>query len=201
MRFFGNIRTSGRSVALLALGAFLTCGGVALAQATLPSPNALGLYFDNEASTNNLSLAGPASVQAYLVFTDPTVASVTGWEVKITATSGTSVTGADLPVGTTALQAGPENWAAVLAEPMPGNTLTKLAIFTITTDASDNTLIYLGNIDSPSAPGDLPGVKLGDGSWVSLPVQSGDPSQPVAGINTALPTDVASWGDVKALFR
>lgn len=197
----GRRRAGFLTTAALLVAAVLTVGAPAVEAQELPAPNALGLYFDNEAANNNLSLGGPATVQAYLIFTQATVAAITGWEVKVTATAGTAITDVALPVGTTAILAGPEQWSAVLSEPMPGNPLTKLAVFTLTTDGASNTLLYLGNIDNPSAAGDLPGVRLGDGTWNSLPVASGDPDSPVAGINSDTPTDTPTWGTVKALFR
>jgi hypothetical protein len=189
-----------RIAAMALVGSLALAGGV-FAQATLPAPNALGFYFDNEAGNNNLALgSASSSVDAYLIFTEATVAEITGWEVKITITAGTEIVGHSLPVGTTLTQAGPEDWVAVLATPMPGNPLTKLAGFTLATDAAANTHIYLGNVDNPSAPGALPGIQA-DGGWSALPVASGDPDTPVAGINSSTPTTDHSWGEIKALYR
>jgi hypothetical protein len=84
---------------------------------------------------------------------------------------------------------------------MPGNTLTKLAVFSITSDALQNTMIYLGSVDNPSVVSDLPAVRLPDGSWTAVPVSSGDPALPVASINSSTPNDEISWGGVKSLYR
>jgi len=50
-------------------------------------------------------------------------------------------------------------------------------------------------------PSNLPGVRLQDGSWSAVPVVSGDPSLPVASVNSSTPNEATSWGGVKALFR
>ncbi len=178
----------------------LTAAAV-VAGPVLSSPNALGLYFDGEAASSNLTLAGPATVDAYLILTDPTIFFVNGWEAKVTISAGAAITGAALPLGTTAVTSGPAEWKTTMSSPMPCTQLTKLAVFSIASDASQNTFLYLGNVSNPAVPSNLPAVRLQDGSWSAVPVSSGDATLPVASINSTTPNEASSWGGVKSLYR
>lgn len=186
---------------LLVFALVIVCAAPTVAFGALSSPNALGLYFDAEAATQDLTLAAPATVDLYLIFTDPTVAFVDAWEAELTISTGAVITGASFPLGTTAGLAGPSTWAVAMSVPMPCNPVTKLAVFSVASNAEQNTFFYLGDIPNPSVPGDLPNVRLLDGSWSAVPVSSGDPTLPVASINASTPNETSSWGSVKSLFR
>lgn len=180
-------------LALAATGAF--------AEPVLSSPNAIGLYFDAEAATTNLTLAAPATVDVYLLLVDPTIAFINAWEAKVTISTGDAITDASFPLGTTAIVNGPAEFTTIMAVPMPCNPVTKLAVFSVMSDAQDNTFLYLGNVTNPSVPSALPAVRLQDGSWSAVPVSSGDVTLPVASINSSTPNEVSSWGGVKSLYR
>ena len=183
------------------VGLMVLIAGNACAEPVLSGPNALGLYFDGEASTSDLTLADPATVQVHLIFTDPTIAFINAWEAKVTISTGAVVTGVSLPLGTTAVKDGPSEWTTIMSAPMPCNTLTKLAVFSVASAAEQNTFLYLGNVNEPSVISDLPAVRLQDGSWSAVPVSSGDPTLPVATINSSTPNENTSWGDLKSLYR
>jgi len=173
----------------------------AMANPVLTVDNALGLYFDAEAVNNNLMLDTPSTVDMYLIFTNPTVDFIDAWQAKVTISDGTEIIGVSYPLGTTGVSEGPDDWSAASSAPIPCNTLTKLAVFSVATDAMAETVIFLGGIDSPALAGELPAVRLLNGEWISVPVASGDPSVPVAGINSTTPTENSNWGYVKSLFR
>lgn len=186
---------------LLVTALVVLVAATAAGQTELSSPNALGLYFDAEASTQDLTLATPATVDMYLIFTDPTLSFINAWETEVTISTGAVITGAAFPLGTTAVQAGPSTWSVEMSVPMPCNPVTKLAVFSVSSNAEQNTFFYLGNIGNPSVAGDLPAVRLLDDSWSAVPVSSGDPTLPVASINSSTPNEASSWGSVKSLFR
>jgi len=186
---------------LIVVGLMAMMASVAGAQSVLPGPNALGLYFDGEAVGNNLTLGAPATVDVYLIFTKPTIAFINAWECKVTISAGATIVGVTLPVNSTEISTGPPDFSVEMSEPMPCNPLTKLAVFSVSSSADENIHLYLGNVDNGFAPGDLPAVRQPDGSWSSVPVSSGDPSEPVAGINSSTPNENTSWGSVKSLFR
>ncbi len=186
---------------ILMVGLLALMAGTAGAEAVLSGPNALGLYFDGEAVTRDLTLANPGTVDVYLLFTDPTIAFINAWEAKVTITTGAVVTGVSLPIGTTAVMDGPAEWTTIMSAPMPCNALTKLAVFSVASGAEQNTFLYLGNVDNPSVVSDLPAVRLQDGSWSAVSVSSGDPTIPVATINSSTPNESTSWGELKSLFR
>ncbi len=173
----------------------------AVAEPVLPGPNALGLYFDGEAVDNTLTLAEPATVELNLIFSNPTVDFIDGWEVAVVISAGASVTGVELPIGTTTTMNGPVDWKAEMASPMPCNAITKLAVFTVASDAMDETLFFLQSIAAPTLASDMPAVHLLDGTWIAVPISSGDPSLPCAGINSTTADEVDSWGGVKSLYR
>ncbi len=191
-----------RMLKLIILGSLLAMAATgAMAQTVLPSPNALGLYFDSEATANDLTLGSPTAVDVYLILTNPTVAFISAWEAKVTIATGGAITNLVLPIGSTAVATGPDDFAAAMSEPMPGNALTKLAVFTVAATAEQNTFLYLAAVDNPSVASDLPALQLTDGSWHAVPVSSGDVGTPVATINSSTPNESSSWGTVKSLFR
>jgi hypothetical protein len=183
------------------LASLVLAAGTAGAQDMLPGPITLGLYFDSEQDLNETSILTAASVQAYLIVRDATAQQITGWEARITMSGDASITGHEVPVGTTLTSAGPEDWIASLAAPMPANPRTKLATFTIYSSAAEDVFIYLGGVPGGSGDGVYPAVQLDDGSWYRIDVPGGDPLAPVAGIDSTTPTDASSWGAVKSLFR
>ena len=187
---------------LIIMGLLAVTASVASAQTALPRPNAFGLYFDGETQANTITLGEPATMDLFLVYTDPTISFIDAWEVKVTIQGDAALTGVALPTGSTAILAGPENWAVEMAAPMPCNTLTKLAVFTLTAAAQDNILMFLGSIDDPTVvPSVLPAVRQPDSGWSTVPVVSRGPDDPVSGINTSTPNETTSWGTVKSLFR
>lgn len=190
-----------RAVGILLLGSLLLCHGPALVQADLPGPDALGLYFDEEAQTIELDVATGASFEMFLILTHPTMNAIEGWEAAVILTNGNSVTTTDFPVGSQPLFSGPEDWAVSMDSPMPCNVLTKLAVFTVLTVSEERAPIYLRNIASPSLAGDFPSVKMSGGDWTALGLSSEDPDLPVAAVNGSTPNDLDSWGSVKSLYR
>jgi len=178
----------------------VAAAAAASAQDVLPGPITLGLYFDAEQNLADISIGEPTSVDAYLVITEATVQEIAGWEIKLTM-NGAAISDVVVPGGTNLLETGPENFAAALSTPLPANPRTKLAVFTIFSEATEDVFLYLGAMDGGTLGGSLPAVMLADGTWYHVDVPGGDPTRPVAGIDSTLPTDVSSWGSVKGLFR
>jgi len=190
-----------RAAIFLLLGFLLVCHAPATVQATLPGPDALGLYFDEEAQTRELDVEVGASFEMFLILTHPTMNAIEGWESAVILTNGNTVTTTDFPVGSQPLLSGPQDWAVSMDSPMPCNVLTKLAVFSVLTVSEERAPIYLGNITAPSLAGDFPSVKISGGDWTALGLSSEDPNLPVAAVNGSTPNDRSSWGSVKSLFR
>ena len=190
-----------RAAIFLLLGSLLLVHGPAAVQADLPGPDALGLYFDEEAQTIELDVEVGASFEMFLILTHPTMNAIEGWEAAVILTNGNTVTTTDFPVGSQPLFSGPEDWAVSMDSPMPCNVLTKLAVFTVLTVSEEHAPIYLGNISSPSLAGDFPSVKISGGDWSALGLSSEDPDLPVAAVNGSTPNDLNSWGSVKSIYR
>ena len=171
------------------------------AQLDLPGPDALGLYFDEEALERDLAVEAGASFELFLILTNPTMNAIEGWESAVILTNGNTVTTTEFPVGSQPLLNGPEDWAVSMTAPMPCNVLTKLAVFTVLATTDQYAPFYLGNISAPSLLGDHPAVHLAAGGWAALEVSSGDPALPVASVNGSTPNEESSWGAVKSLYR
>lgn len=171
------------------------------AAADLPGPDALGLYFDAEAGTTELELSEPATIDLYLILTNPTFTALEAWETALTLTGGAAVTAVDYPVGCQPGLVGPTDYSAAFDTPLPCGVLTKLAVFHIQVAEDIDTLMFLGNVANPSFPGDYPGVKPAGQPWRAVDVASGDPDQPLASISLPTPTEHALWGAVKLLYR
>jgi len=171
------------------------------AQADLPGPDVLGLYFDEEALERDLAVEAGASFRLFLILTNPTMDAIEGWESAVILTNGNSVTTTEFPVGSQPLLNGPEDWAVSMTAPMPCNVLTKLAVFTVLATTDQHAPFYLGNISAPSLVGNHPAVHLAGGGWTALEVSSGDPALPVASVNGSTPNEESGWGAVKSLYR
>lgn len=181
--------------------AVLLLPGLAIADSGLPGPDALGLYFDPEAGSIDLSLLAPGSYQVDLILTLPTMEFVTGWQVSFAIVGGAHITGVELPLGATATADGPTDFAATMSTPMPATMLTKLAVFTVESTVLENAQFYLGAVASPTVAGNLPCVQLPGGLWQQIGVASGDPTLPVASVSTQTSVQGTTWGTVKSLFR
>jgi hypothetical protein len=174
---------------------------MAAADPVLPGPDALGLYFDPEAGSIDLSLLAPGSYRVDLILTRPTMEFITGWQVSFAIVGGAHISGIELPVGAIATANGPIDFAAAMSTPMPATMLTKLAVFTVESTVLENAQFYLGAVASPTVAGNLPCLQLPGGLWQQIGVASGDPTQPVASISTQTSVQSTSWGQVKGLFR
>jgi hypothetical protein len=171
------------------------------AAADLPGPDALGVYFDAEGASSLFEISEPSVVDLYLLLTNPTMETLAGWETALTFSGGAAVTGVDYPSGSQPVLAGPSDWSASFATPLPCGVLTKLAVFQVQFSGEIDTQIFLGGVEAPAVPGDLPAVRPADQDWRAVDVASGDPGQPVAAISLPTPVEHSLWGGVKLLYR
>lgn len=179
----------------------LVAAGLASADPVLPGPDALGLYFDAEAGSIDLSLLAPGTYPVYLILTRPSMDFVSGWQASFTITGNAQVELCELPVDGQPTSSGPADFAASFGTPVPGTVLTKLAVFTVRSSAQENAQFFLGAVAAPAVSGDLPCVQVSGGSWQQVAVASGDPDLPVATVSAQTATRGSSWGQVKGLFR
>ena len=190
-----------RDMRWMMLAVLLLLPVLAAADPILPGPDALGLYFDPEAGSVDLSLLAPGSYTVDLILTRPTMEFITGWQTSFTITGDAHVTGVELPVGAISTAGGPTDFAATMATPMPATLLTKLAVFTVESTVLENAQFFLGAASAPALPGILPCVRLPGDLWQQVVVASGDPSVPVASVSAQTSEQSTSWGQVKVLFR
>jgi hypothetical protein len=188
-------------ILVVVTGGLLLAVAASPAAADLPGPDALGLYFDAEAGTTELELAEPATVDLYLILTRPTFGALEAWEAGLTLTGGATVDSVDFPVGCQPGLTGPADFSASFDTPLPCGVLTKLAVFHVQIAEGIDTMMFLGNVTSPTVPGDFPGARPAGQAWRSVDVASGDPGQPLASISLPTPAEDTLWGTVKLLFR
>lgn len=187
--------------ALLASAVLVLSAGAAVADPVLPGPDALGLYFDAEASSIDLSLLAPGTYPVHLILTRPSPGFIDGWQASFTISGNAQVELVELPVGGLPVAGGPGDFAASFSTPLPGTLLTKLAVFTVRSPALENAQFFLGAVAVPAVTGNLPCVQVTGGTWQQVGIASGDPGLPVATVTAQTATRGSSWGQVKGLFR
>lgn len=173
-----------------------------------PDPNALGLYFDMEATI----VEGPAGVPfttAYLLLTNPTEAYVNGFELKIN-TDGAYIMGATFAgdvgganVGGDLLQG---TFFVGFNAPVSTGQITEMAELTFMA-VGDMNAMFLSSVGvDASLPTELPIIVYSDSSgdqWMHIATTTALPGMPCFIINGTgvVATESMSMGSVKALYR
>jgi hypothetical protein len=191
--------------------------GAANAQFIYEHNNEIGIYLDpNPTAANAQELSNydglPGQVAAYVVLTNPynnnlnaPITVVGGFEFRIVLPANVFLLAATLPPNSTNFATAPDFLCGSNA-PVVDNHVTLLTLNLGAFDGATS-LLYLTPVqDAPqSVPGELAITDFNDDFSISVayPV-SGDPALPVFGLFTGgavVPTEDASWGEVKSLFR
>ncbi len=173
-----------------------------------PDPDMMGLYFDDMGMTVCTTANFIDHVPAYILYTNPTIATTRGFECGITVVGRTN-TSVSVTYPTAATDVGAAdgntfNYIAGYAAPMPTSEVTVLAtldIFYLDTNPLD---FFLGPATPSSDPnGMYPMVMLDDFSLMTVGTSTdgGVSAQINAPECMVVDNEDASFGAVKALFR
>ena len=154
--------------------------------------------------------AMPGQLTCYLVCTNPfndnttqaPIVQLGGYELYITAPAGFQII-AELPPNTFNLRNPPDFYVSGAIDVVDGAAL--LATLTIGTFSGSEGLLYLEINPQPSLPDVMAITDAGDNFvLVAAYPASGDLLNPIFSINmdgNVVPTEDASWSDVKALYQ
>lgn len=191
---------------------------LAMAAAALAEPNEIGIYTTEDGDHANTSYNGvPGTFTAYVVCTDPVnfdygwpgsgvqqaVTTIGGFEFKIVLPAGVVLLGYEMPPESLNVATPPEWFAGTNAPVVDGHcTLLTLSLGAFVQEPSQ---IYLSPVTSypPSVPGLMALTDYNDDFRLiaAYPV-SGGFAMPVFGLwSSVVPTEDASWGDLKSLYR
>lgn len=171
-----------------------------------PDPDQMGIYFDECADTFCILPVLCAPQFAYLIYTNPSLAAVDGYELGLTVTCGNATFD------------WPEEWCPLLpldldnvfvafAEPRPTSVATILARATVMPFDLTPINIYLhGAANGTTGDPLLPGVYYYQGQNLKTLATgvSGGPGNVTAQITCdcgVVADETSSWGGVKSLFR
>lgn len=170
-----------------------------------PTPDLLGLYFEESADTYCLEWLAPYTpFDMYAVYTNPTVPEITGFEF------GLEIPG-DLMILQTSVACNPfwdpvEDIPYVVScgYPLPVSEAAVLVHFRFMNISISTEPIhfFMHAAEVPSIPGENPVVYLPGGSLLPLLVR-GAPDQPTALIfdDCTVDTQPTSWDSLKAIYR
>lgn len=202
---------------LVLLAVMALCAGAANAQFLFENNNEIGIYTtqtptaenaQDMATMNSAALYTPFSL--YVVVSSPfdvnngqPIAAIGGFEFHVAAPANILVTGWILPPLTTNF-ATPPDFLAGSNTPVVGGLATVLTVNCVAT-ALDPGFFYLTPVTNTpqSVPGEMAITNYNNDFRISVvyPV-SGSHETPVFGFNAGVvPTEDASWGEVKSLFR
>ncbi len=194
---------------LLAFAALTLCAGVAAAQIDY---NEIGIYTTADANPDNAVYNGAPGpgIMAYVVVSNPfnthtggPIGTVGGFEFKIVLPANVFMLNVTLPANTTNFASSPEFLCGANV-PVNGGRATLLTL-TLGEFSGAPSPVYLAPVSNapPSVPGNIAITDYNDDFSISVAYpSSGDFALPVFGLWTSVvPTEDASWGEVKSLFR
>ncbi len=174
-----------------------------------PDPDGVGIYFDLGGNVNCDVAPVGAPLDTYLLLTNASAAAgVFGWECRIDYTPGVYILAWTLQGS--AINAGtiPE-FAVGIAVPLPWQPAIHLMTITVGVFAPDPIELWIFPLYLPSIPG-VPCYADGadPGNLIEMRQSTGGPplgDPPVCVINgdcpDPIPTEDATWGSVKNLYR
>ncbi|MGD9549256.1 MAG: hypothetical protein AB7V45_17170 [Candidatus Krumholzibacteriia bacterium] len=174
-----------------------------------PDTDMLGLYFDTTADVVCTTAAPLAHVPAYVIYTNPSLTSIRGFECKVSYVAGDNNTSisATFPTSTTDVgnKTAPNfNFIAGFANPLPTSEATVLAILDIFyLNFSGSPMdFYVGAAVPSSSELGLPMVLRSDFSEMNIGTSTeGGLAAQLNGACGVVENEDASFGAVKALFR
>lgn len=170
-----------------------------------PTPDLLGLYFEETADTYCLEWIAPYTpFDMYAVYTNPTVSEIMGFEFGMETPA--SLTMLQVTVACNPFWDPIENVPYVVGcgSPLPVGDATILVHFRFMnlTGNTDPIHFFVHAAEMPSIPGENPVVWLPDGNLLPLLVR-GAPDEPTALIydECTVDTEPTTWDSLKAIYR
>lgn len=190
---------------LLPIAVLLACLlGVRPAEGIVdPDPNSLGFFFDQNADLIELSTAPFNIIDAHLILTNPTFASIKGIECQLDYDETLIMTVSTQPIiPEVAWMGDPHTVIMGFAYPVPTTSATILMTYRLLPISLEPIHFTLGGVDLPSIPGDLPVAVDGDDNLIQLGLTTWV-GEVCAMINDLGVVDAQSqtWGGVKSLYR
>ena len=168
--------------------------------------NNIGMYFDEGATNYCCGTLGPL-LDAYLILTHATSATVGGWEITITSSGGGSIIGVFPRYDHVSAGTRLNEYVIGLGSPQPtvGGKLVLADVLFVINDAMTPTYGYVGSTYFHSPPDALPAYIDGEDPSMIIPMYPilGGFDDPVIMINNGcvVDTESSSFGTVKSLFR
>jgi len=166
-----------------------------------PRPDVLGVYFDANADQtcrDNLQLGTLFSV--YLVYTNPSVAEILGFEAGYYMTGNFLEVAVHWPCGIIwTVQPDLDNLYVACGEPFPAFPATPLVQFDYFYGGGGvpEGTFHVEKASGSAEPGPHPNIIRADGSLMN--VEAGYPAYILS--NCGLPAEKVEWGSVKTLYR
>jgi hypothetical protein len=160
-------------------------------------PDQLGIYFDQTADNNCLTVGPSIPFSAYVILVNPTAPSINAFEfgfqnvvpagmeslIFMLSSTITNDGGGYVDVGDHTHLGG--DYIVGLANPIPAQSALTLVSWQYMLLADFPVEMYLGASSKPSIPGDLPVVQDATNHvLMQVDISSGDPNIPVATVNT-----------------
>lgn len=175
-----------------------------------PDPDQMGLYFDPLGETVSIEAAFATQVPVYILYTNPTLTAVRGFECGLTVLSlGPStysiIVNTVYPVQGLNIGQAPgatANYIVGYTEPVPTSAPTILAQVNLIYLDDTPLYLFLGPADPASLDSDLP-IVMGE-DYALLKTGLSAPDGPAATINAegvVIATEKAPWDSIKALYR
>jgi hypothetical protein len=203
-----------RTFVVIAASVWLVTGAGSVLAVADPTPDRIGVYFDQEAGLRTLWTWQPSVQTIYIIVTNPTFANIYGWQAAIrgldaatVSVIGTTITGGDVITGPNV------QYDVTYETPLIAQPVTVLAsIVGFTHDTMTCNCLVLTGIDRPAIPEMLPLVWAQPDQPAAMQVARLYPNGVAAAINenpipeiascsVVVAVEPTSWSSLKALYR
>ena len=179
-----------------------------------PTPDRIGIYFDEDANQRTLVAWPPSAQMIYIIVTNPTFSNIYGWQAAIRGLDAGTITVLGSTISGGAIITGPDlQYDVTYDAPLVAQPVTVLAsIVGLAADSMWCSCLVLTGIDQPTIPEMLPLVWTRPDQPSAIQVAHLYSNGVAAAINenpipedpgcaTALAVQSTSWSSLKALFR
>jgi len=163
----------------------------------------LGVYFDQNGYYNCADGIPLGVFYAYLLYTNPSVSEITGFELGIDITGPLLLAQVTTPCGVPVPVADVAQISVQCDSPIPCSSSTLLLTLQLIMPVPQWGSLKVRAADSPTSPFDTPNVILPDETRMGVSAMEGESYVYGQGINECYPTAARSlsWGTIKGLFR
>lgn len=203
-----------RTLSVLAASVWFFTGAAAAVAVVDPTPDRIGVYFDQNANQRTLHIWHPSLQTIYIILTNPTFANVYGWQAAIRGLEAETVSVIGTTITGGAVLTGPGLEYDVRYEtPLVTQSVTVLAsIVGFTHESMTCNCLILTGIDHPALPEMLPLVWTQPDQPAVIQIARLYPNGVAAAINenpipeilscaAVVAAEPVSWSSLKALFR